>query len=157
MSPAARDQLAPRTSGHGRFSTTSRYDNTGRPVGATDRDGDTVLRSAEITYDALDNPCAPSAATPTAPSTPDPEPRHPHRPRRAGLVTAAIDPRGTDPVAFTTSYTDDALGRATTVAVPRSRSGQAGGTRIATDDPLGEQPSTSDQTFTTPLGRQPAC
>jgi RHS repeat-associated protein len=135
--------VASTTKGDGRYSTTVAYDPGGRATTSTDRDGSTVLRSTDITVDAVDNPIrvtqrnadgtvaadvettvdrmgreisrathTTSTATLVATTTRD----------ERGLPVSTVDPRGTvagaTPAAFTTTYAYDALGQLTTVTAP---------------------------------------
>ncbi|MEV6230014.1 LamG-like jellyroll fold domain-containing protein [Saccharopolyspora shandongensis] len=131
-----------RTSGDGRYRTTTSYDPGGRPVTTTDHDGGKVLRSSETTFDPLDNPIrmiqrnADGSVASDVEAAYDPMGRQKSSTTHTGteaLVTTAdlderglplsvVDPRGTagggDPAAFTTHFGYDALGRATTVTEP---------------------------------------
>ncbi|WP_435830076.1 LamG-like jellyroll fold domain-containing protein [Saccharopolyspora shandongensis] len=131
-----------RTSGDGRYRTTTSYDPGGRPVTTTDHDGGKVLRSSETTFDPLDNPIrmiqrnADGSVASDVEAAYDPMGRQKSSTTHTGteaLVTTAdlderglprsvVDPRGTaggaDPAAFTTHFGYDALGRATTETEP---------------------------------------
>ncbi|KAA9163969.1 type IV secretion protein Rhs [Amycolatopsis acidicola] len=131
------------TTGDGRYSTTTGYDNGDRAISSTDRDGDTVLRSANTTVDDLDNAtrvtvhnadgttaadietayddlgneistAVHTSDSDTLLSTTTRDPR--------GMPLSTVDPRGnlagSDPAAFTTSYTYDALGQTVTTTQP---------------------------------------
>jgi RHS repeat-associated protein len=130
------------TRGEGRYSTATVYDPGGRPTNQTDRDGTTVLRSVDTTFDVVDNPIrvigrnADASVHSDIETGYDPLGREISRTVHTGtedlvtttsrdergLALSTVDPRGTlaggDPAAFTTSYGYDPLGRTTTVTAP---------------------------------------
>ncbi|MCP2256240.1 RHS repeat-associated core domain-containing protein [Prauserella aidingensis] len=135
-------QVTKKWIGHGRYTTTTSYDNAGRVAKTVDREGDEVLRSSETTYDVLDNPVHvvgknadgsrhsdvesdfDALGRPTSQTVYTGSEALTTRTTRdqAGLVTAVVGPRGTaagaDADDFTTEYSYDALGRQVGMTAP---------------------------------------
>ncbi|OQO95199.1 type IV secretion protein Rhs, partial [Saccharomonospora piscinae] len=130
------------TSGEGRYSTETDYDNAGRPVQSTDRERDTVLREEETTYDDADNVVRTVGRNADGSVHTDEEFGHDALGRETshtvhtgteslttlterdegGLVRSVVDPRGTadgaNPADFTATFSYDALGRQVRQTVP---------------------------------------
>ncbi|WP_258907902.1 LamG-like jellyroll fold domain-containing protein [Actinokineospora sp. UTMC 2448] len=132
--------------GDGRYSTTYEYDLGGRLFRATDRDGDTVLRTTNTGYDHNDNPTSVRVEDAAGNQVSSVEAQYDAMGRvltrttrlgasdwltsrftrdERGLVLAEVDPRGTATGAtaadYTTKYGYDVLGRRiSTTAAPVS-------------------------------------